>query len=70
MISTYHAAEFQLVMKREKEKQKRVCVIHYYQHMGGVDKKHQLLQMCLVERTRMNKWLLNATVLNSLVIYR
>jgi hypothetical protein len=45
--------------------------------MGGVVKKDQLFQMCLVERKRMNKWymklfrrLLNATVLNALVIYR
>jgi len=77
MISTYHGAEFQSVVKRGKEKQKPLCVIHYNQHMGGVDKKDQLLQTYLVERKRMNKWymklfrrLLNATVLNSLVIYR
>jgi hypothetical protein len=24
--------------------------------MGGVDKKDKLVQMCLVERERMNKW--------------
>jgi hypothetical protein len=76
MISTYHGAEFQSVVKRGKEKQKPVCVIHYSQHVGGVDKKDQLLQTYLIERKQMNKWymklfrrLLNATVLNSLVIY-
>ena len=41
----YHAAEVQRVMKRSKEKQKPMCVIHYNQNMGGVDKKYQLLQM-------------------------
>jgi hypothetical protein len=74
-----NAAEVQKVAKRGREKQKPVCVcvIHYNQHMGGVDKKDQLLQTYLVERKRMSKWymklfrrLLNATVLNSLVIYR
>jgi hypothetical protein len=76
MISTYHAAEFQMVVKTGKEKQEPVCVVHYNQHMGGVD-KDQLLQMYLAERKRMNKSymkllrrLLNATVLNALVIYR
>ena len=60
-----------------KRETKAVCVIHYNQHMRGVDKKDQLLQTYLEERKRMNKWymrsfrrLLNATVLNSLVIYR
>jgi hypothetical protein len=44
--------------------------------MGCVDKKDQLVQIYLVERKRINKWfmkfrrLLNATVLDSLVIYR
>jgi hypothetical protein len=77
MISTYHAAELQTVVKGVKEKQQPVCVIHYNQHMGGADKKDQLLQMYLVERKRMNKWymnlfrrLLNATVLNARVVYR
>jgi hypothetical protein len=56
LISTYHAAEVQKVVKRGKEKQKPVCVIHYIQHKGGVDKKDQLLQTYLVERKRMNKW--------------
>jgi hypothetical protein len=45
MTSMYHAAEVQRVMKRSKEKQKPMCVIHYNQNMGGVDKKYQLLQM-------------------------
>jgi hypothetical protein len=52
-------------------------VCGYNQHMGGVDKKDQLLQLYLVERNRMNKCytklfrrLLNATVLNALTIYR
>jgi len=50
MTSTYHVAEVQRVVKRSKEKQKPVCLIHYNQHMGGVEKKYQLLQMQLVER--------------------
>jgi hypothetical protein len=45
MTSTYHVAEVQRVVKRSKEKQKPVCLINYNQHMGGVDKKYQLLQM-------------------------
>jgi hypothetical protein len=64
-------------VKRGKEKQKPVCVIHYNQCIGGVNKNDQLLQMYLVERKRMNKWymklfrwILNAMVLNSLVNYR
>jgi hypothetical protein len=77
LISTYHAAEVQKVVKRGKEKQTPVCVIHYNQHMGGIDKKDQRLQTYLVERKIMNKWymklirrLLNTTVLNYLVTYR
>jgi hypothetical protein len=45
--------------------------------MGGIDLKDQLLQMYLIERKRLYKWymklfrrLLNATVLNALIIYR
>jgi hypothetical protein len=43
--------------------------------MGGVDLRDQLLQMYLVERKRRHKWymkvirLLNATVLNVMIIY-
>jgi hypothetical protein len=33
------------VVKRSHDKQKPVCVIHYNQNMGGVDKKYQLLQI-------------------------
>jgi hypothetical protein len=77
VIWTYHAAEVQMVVKRWKEKQKLMCVFYYNQHMGSVDKKDQLLQMYLVDRKGMSKWymklfrsLLNARVLNSLVIYK
>jgi len=45
MTSTYHVAEVQRVVKRSKQKQKPVYVIHYNQNMGGADKKYQLLQM-------------------------
>jgi hypothetical protein len=45
ITSMYHVAEVQRVVKRSKEKQKPVCVIHYNQNMSGVDKKYQLLQM-------------------------
>jgi len=45
MTSTYHVAEVQRVLKRSKEKQKPMSVIHYNQNMDGVDKKYQLLQM-------------------------
>jgi hypothetical protein len=45
--------------------------------MGGVDLKDQLLQMYLVERKHLHKWylklcrrFLNATVLNTMIIYR
>jgi len=76
-ISTFHSDETRTVYKRGQNKEKPVSVCDYNQHMGGVDKKDQLLQMYLVERKRMNKWymklfrrLLNATVLNALTIYR
>jgi hypothetical protein len=77
MISTYHGTEMKSETKRGKEKQKPVCVIDYNKCMGGIDLKDQLLQMHLVERKRMHKWymklfrrLLNATVLNAMIIYR
>jgi hypothetical protein len=77
MISTYHDAEMQSVTKRGKETKKPVCVIHYNKWMGGIDLKDQLLQTYLVERKRLHKWymklfrrLLNATVLNAMIIYR
>jgi hypothetical protein len=63
--------------KQGKETQKPVCVIDYNKWMNGIDSKDQLLQMYLVERKRMHKWymklfrrLLNATVLNTMIIYR
>ena len=43
------------MVKRGKEK-RPVRVIHYNQQTRGVDKKHQLSQMYMVERKRMNKW--------------
>jgi hypothetical protein len=77
MISTYHDAEIKIVTKRGKDTQKPVCVIDYNKWMGGVDLKDQLLQTFLVERKCMHKWymkllkrLLNATVLNAMIIYR
>jgi hypothetical protein len=45
MISAYNAAEFQMVVKRGKENQKPMCVMHCNQHMGGADKKDQVLQI-------------------------
>jgi hypothetical protein len=45
--------------------------------MGGIDLKNQLLQMFLAERKHMHKWymklfrrILNARVLNAMIIYR
>jgi hypothetical protein len=77
MISTYHDTKMESYTKRGKEIQKPACVIDYNKWMGGVDLKDQLLQMYLVERKRMQKWhmklfrrLLNATVLNAMIIYR
>jgi hypothetical protein len=54
-----------------------VCVVtHYNRHMSSVYKKIQLFEYVLLDRKRINKCytklfrrLLNATVLNSLVIY-
>jgi hypothetical protein len=37
MIATCYVAKVQAVVKRRKKKQKPVCVIHYNQHMCGVD---------------------------------
>jgi hypothetical protein len=77
MISTFHDTKMKSEMKRGIEIRKPVCVVEYNKCMGGVDLKDQLLQMYLVERKRMHKWymklfrrLLNATVLNALIIYR
>jgi hypothetical protein len=66
-----------MVVKRGKEKQKHVCVVtHYNRHMSNVHKKLQLFEYVHLDRKRMNKYytklfrrLVNATVLNSLVIY-
>jgi len=49
MISAYHAAEVQTVVKKGKKKQKPVFVIHYNQQMRVVDNEDQLLQMYLVQ---------------------
>jgi hypothetical protein len=75
-ISTFHRDETKTVYKRGKNIEKPVSVCDYNQHMGGVDKKEQLLQVYLVERKRVNKWYMklfrrlpNATVLNVLTIY-
>lgn len=77
MISTYHDTEMKTEKRRGKEKQKPVCVIDYNKHMGCTDLEDQLLQVYLVERKHIHKWymklfrrLLNATVLNSMIIYR
>jgi hypothetical protein len=77
MISTYHDTKMKSYTKRGKKARKPVCVIDYNKWMGGIDLKDQLLQMYLVERKRMHKWymklfrrLLNATVLNAMIIYR
>ncbi|XP_068085205.1 piggyBac transposable element-derived protein 4-like [Anabrus simplex] len=76
-VSTYHNEETRRVTKRGKETVKPLCAIDYNYGMGGVDLKDQLLHMFLVERKRTTKWyiklfkrLLNATVLNSLIIFR
>ena len=65
------------VVKRGKKIEMPVCVVGYNHNMGGVDLKDQLLNMYLVERKRMNNWymkllnwLLNSTVLNSIIIFR
>jgi hypothetical protein len=77
MISTYHSNETRTVTVRGKEVAKPVSVLEYNKSMGGVDLKDQLLHSYLIERKRLNKWymklfrrLLNATILNALIIYR
>jgi hypothetical protein len=77
MISTFHDTKMKTEMKRGIEIRKPVCIVEYNKCVGGVDLKDQLLQMYLVERKCMHKWymklfrrLLNATVLNTLIIYR
>lgn len=40
----------------ETEIEACVCMCHYKQHMGGGDKKGHLIEICPVERKRMNKW--------------
>jgi hypothetical protein len=52
MISTYYSTEVQIIINRGKKNQKPVCVIHYNQNMGGINKKEQLLQMYLAERKK------------------
>jgi hypothetical protein len=76
MISTFHNTEFKTETKRGKELG-NPCVIDYNKCMGGVDLKAQLLNMYIVEWKRTQKWcmklfrrLLNATVLNAMIIYR
>jgi hypothetical protein len=77
MISAYHYAEMKSVTKRGKGRQKPACISEYNKWLGGVDLKDQLLQMYLAERKHLHKWylklfrrLLNATVLNAMIIYR
>jgi hypothetical protein len=77
MILTFHNMEMKSEMKKGKETRKPVCVVDYNRCMGGIYLKDQLLQMYLVERKCMHKWymklfsrLLNATVLNAMIIYR
>jgi hypothetical protein len=41
MTSRYPGAEVWTITKRGKEKQKPVCVIHYNQYIGEVDKKYE-----------------------------
>ena len=66
-----------MVLKDKKETLKSVCVLDYNKFMGEVDLKDLLLNSYVMERKRHNKWckklfsrLLNAKVLNSLVIHR
>jgi hypothetical protein len=44
-ISTFHNDGTRTISKRGKDKQKPVSVCDYNQHMGGVDKKDQLLHV-------------------------
>ncbi|PNF30892.1 hypothetical protein B7P43_G06172 [Cryptotermes secundus] len=77
MISTYHSHDTRTVTVRGKEVAKPVSVLDYNKSMGGVDLKDQLLHSYLIKRKRMNKWhmklfrrLLNASILNSMIVYR
>ena len=77
MVSTYHNSKTKTITKRGKEVEKPQCVLYYNSNMGGMDLKDQLLHMYLVERKRMTRWymklfkrLLNAIVLNSLILYK
>jgi len=56
MISTYHGEETRMKLtKCREEKQKHGSVLDYYENMGGVDLKYQLLQPYLLERKKMRK---------------
>ncbi|PNF24933.1 hypothetical protein B7P43_G09365 [Cryptotermes secundus] len=77
MISTYHSHDTRTVTVRGKVVEKPISVLDYNKSMGGVDLKDQLLHSYLIERKRMNKWymklfrrLLNASILNSMIVYR
>ncbi|XP_023721062.1 piggyBac transposable element-derived protein 4-like [Cryptotermes secundus] len=77
MISTYHSHDTRTVTVRGKEVVKPLSVLDHDKSMGGVDLKDQLLHSYLIERKRMNKWymklfrrLLNASILNSMIVYR
>jgi hypothetical protein len=76
MISTCHRDK-RTVTVTGKEVQKPVSVTDCNKNMGWTDLKDQMLQMYLIERKIMHKWyhklfkrLLNATVLNALIVYR
>ncbi|PNF14286.1 hypothetical protein B7P43_G07092, partial [Cryptotermes secundus] len=76
VISTFHNADTQTDIKRNKEIKKPKIIIDYNEMMGGVDLKDQLLQYYNVERKRLHKWymklfrcLLNVTVVNGMIIY-
>jgi hypothetical protein len=62
--------------KQEDEKEKLVSVLNYNQNTIGADLKNQHLYTFLTERKNMTKWyikmfrLLNATILNPMVICR
>ncbi|XP_021918752.1 piggyBac transposable element-derived protein 4-like [Zootermopsis nevadensis] len=78
MISTYHGDDTQKVKtKGGQEKENPASVLDYNKNMIGVDLKDQLLHNYLLERKKMTKWyikmfmrLLNATILNSMIICR
>jgi hypothetical protein len=63
--------------KREEEREKSVSVLDYNKNMIGVDLRDHLLHAYLLERKKMTNWyikmfrrLLNATILNTIVICR